>query len=179
MPELTGIPILWDGCITRQVYIGPQHRRLGKLMLWLSGIRHTISLRAEFSDADNRLTLGSHLHIPIEGETAPTIEQLHEAVASIREAVDRGHNVYIHCKQGRGRAPTLAAAYLISEGAHLNDALATLHRARRSISLTPPQLARLEEFADSIRPSIAAPAPPDRPTSFGPVTPAFADGAAS
>lgn len=149
VPRLTGVPVLADGRITPQVYFGPQHGRLGAIRLWLAGFRHTVSLRAEFDDAAHRLTIGSYFHLPIADEDAPTIQQLGEAIDSIHDAVGRGHLVYIHCRQGRGRAPTLAAAYLISLGVPVKEALAALHRARRSIVLTPLQITRLHEFAEA------------------------------
>jgi len=45
-----------------------------------------------------------------------------------------------------GRAPTLAAAYLISTGMTLDEALATIRRTRPFINITPPQMALLVEY---------------------------------
>jgi hypothetical protein len=54
--------------------------------------------------------------------------------------------VYVHCGSGVGRAPSLAAAYLISEGATLDDAVAKIQKARPFIRILPVQLERLREY---------------------------------
>jgi protein-tyrosine phosphatase len=80
-------------------------------------------------------------------DDAPSLEHLTSGVAFIRGVVAAGGKVYIHCGAGVGRAPTMAAAYLISEGHSLESALALVRSARPFITITPPQMARLEEWA--------------------------------
>lgn len=159
IPKLTGVPILSDGQVTSSVFVGPQHGRAGLWVLRLAGIGHTISLRSEFDDAAHGLTVETHCHIPVDDYEAPTVDALREGVASIREAVERGARVYIHCNLGRGRAPTLAAAYLISHGVPRVEALERVHRARSSVNITPPQQARLTEFAEIVQRERDSPGP--------------------
>jgi protein-tyrosine phosphatase len=54
--------------------------------------------------------------------------------------------VYIHCAGGVGRAPTLAAAYLITQGMPLDEALAQIRKVRPFINIVPQQMAGLKEF---------------------------------
>jgi len=75
----------------------------------------------------------------------------------VREQIDAGRKVYIHCAGGVGRAPTLAAAYLISTGMPREDAIATIRRARPFIDIMPPQMAALAEFEARQREPVSAP----------------------
>ncbi|KAG7483278.1 phosphatidylglycerophosphatase and protein-tyrosine phosphatase 1 [Solea senegalensis] len=43
----------------------------------------------------------------------PTLENLHRGVEFALQHRDKGSSVYIHCKAGRSRSATMAAAYLI------------------------------------------------------------------
>ncbi|XP_017561636.1 phosphatidylglycerophosphatase and protein-tyrosine phosphatase 1 [Pygocentrus nattereri] len=43
----------------------------------------------------------------------PSLEHIHEGVEFALKHRDQGNSVYIHCKAGRSRSATLAAAYLI------------------------------------------------------------------
>ncbi|MBI5292623.1 MAG: dual specificity protein phosphatase family protein, partial [Chloroflexi bacterium] len=66
-------------------------------------------------------------------------------------ALGAGQGVYIHCGQGVGRAPTMAAAYLMSEGQSLRSAMDTIRQVRPFITPTRAQLARLAEWAHEVR----------------------------
>jgi protein-tyrosine phosphatase len=63
--------------------------------------------------------------------------------ALLRHARDETGVIYIHCAQGRGRSAALAAALLIARGtaADVDEAEATLRKARPSVRLTPAQRA--------------------------------------
>lgn len=43
----------------------------------------------------------------------PSLEHIHRGVEFVLKHRDQGNSVYIHCKAGRSRSATLAAAYLI------------------------------------------------------------------
>lgn len=43
----------------------------------------------------------------------PTLEYLHRGVEFTLKHREQGNSVYVHCKAGRSRSATLAAAYLI------------------------------------------------------------------
>jgi protein-tyrosine phosphatase len=59
--------------------------------------------------------------------------------------------VYIHCAGGVGRAPTLAAAYFITQGMTLDEALALIRRTRPFIHIMPAQMDQLRQFEVSQR----------------------------
>jgi Dual specificity phosphatase, catalytic domain len=129
------------------IYVGGQHYVRGLTRMQSGGIGATLNLREEADDTAGGVAFTRHLWLPTPDDGAPTMEQLLEGVAFIREAVKVGQGVYIHCAQGVGRAPTMAAAYLISEGDTLPAALAKIRLVRPFITPTPVQLSRLEEWA--------------------------------
>lgn len=158
VPRLTGVPLLSFGRVTPNLFVGSQHGRLGLRWLARHGVTHVVSLRDEYDDYSNGLAPAGYCHLAVIDRTAPTLGQLTEGVAFIRAALDGGGKVYVHCHAGMGRAPTLAAAFLLSEGTPLSDALALLRRARPFIHLEAEQVARLEEYAASLSPRTSPPA---------------------
>jgi len=57
-----------------------------------------------------------YLHLPIVNMAAPSIEEGERAVAFLRERVDAGGQVYVHCYAGYGRTGAILAAYLVATG---------------------------------------------------------------
>jgi protein-tyrosine phosphatase len=149
---LTGVPTARFTKVTEQLYVGPQHRRRGRRKLASMGITAVLNMRAEFDDAAHDLTLGRYCHLPTLDDHAPSLEQLRLGVAFIQGAVSDGEKVYIHCAGGVGRAPTMAAAYLIAQGADVPAAVARVRAARPFIRIMPPQMELLHEFQSTLRP---------------------------
>ncbi|MBW7880567.1 MAG: dual specificity protein phosphatase family protein [Anaerolineae bacterium] len=145
--KLTGVPLLQYSRVTSQLYVGPQFNARGKRHLEANGISALVNLRIEYDDAAHGLALEHYLHLPVIDDAAPTIEQFEHGAAFIREQIAAGRSVYIHCAGGVGRAPTIAAAYLLSTGKSLGDALAMIRSARPFISITPPQMEQLHAYA--------------------------------
>jgi len=151
VPRLTGVPLARHSTITPHLFVGPQYRRRGKRRLEEWGVTGVVNLRAESDDAALGLTLADYCYLPTVDDEAPTLDHLREGVAFIERVVQQGGKVYIHCAGGIGRAPTMAAAYLVAQGQSVDEALATIRRARPFIRLMPPQLERLREFEQSVR----------------------------
>lgn len=146
LPLLTGVPLLQFSQVTPQLYVGPQYRRRGKRLLESSGILAGVNLRIEFDDAVHGLALPRYLHLPTVDDAAPSIEHLNQGVDFIRSVLADGGKVYIHCGAGVGRAPSLAAAYLVAEGNSLEESLALIRAVRPFITITPPQMEQLRRF---------------------------------
>lgn len=146
IPGITGVPLLQFCQVTPQLFVGSQYNLLGKRMLEQRGINSCVNMRIERDDAKQGLALTQYLHLPTIDDDAPTIEHLQKGVVFIQEAIQSGGKVYIHCSAGVGRAPTMAAAYLISQGHTLNEALVLIRKARPFITITPPQMAQLQHF---------------------------------
>lgn len=146
LPFMTGVPLERYSRITPEVYIGPQYRRAGKRRLEKLGITGGVNMRIEFDDAARNLALPNYCHLPTIDDDAPTLAHLQEGVAFIQRVISDGGKVYIHCAGGIGRAPTMAAAYFISQGHTLDEAIALIKKARPFISITPIQLEQLKKF---------------------------------
>jgi len=146
LPFLTGVPLLRYSRVTPQLYVGPQFRRLGMRLLLREGIHAAVSLRGEFNDADHGLALPQYLHLPTVDDEAVSFAHLDLGTAFIRRVISSGGKVYIHCGAGVGRAPTLAAAYLMTEGHSLDESLAMIRRVRPFITITPPQMDQLRNY---------------------------------
>jgi len=146
VPKLTGVPLLGFSRITEQIYVGPQYGQRGKAHLLKSGIENDVNMRIEFDDAEHNLALPNYCHLPTIDDDAPTIAHLEQGVVFIRECVREGGKVYIHCAGGIGRAPTMAAAYFISEGQSLDSTIALIKQSRPFINITAVQMERLRAF---------------------------------
>lgn len=146
IPKLTGIPLMQFSQVTPNLYVGPQYGKQGRRALEAAGIHHGVNMRVEFDDAVNGLALVNYCHVPVVDDDAPTIEQLWQGVQFIQDAIAQDGKVYIHCAGGIGRAPTMAAAYLISQGMTLDHAVQTIQKARPFIQIMPVQMQQLKVF---------------------------------
>ena len=100
----------------------------------------------------------TYRNIPILDLTAPTQQQLHEAVTFIAEEAAKGI-VYVHCKIGYSRSAAVACAYLLAGGQAVTaeEAVAWLRWVRPSIIIRPEALNALRAFArKASRPMIAS-----------------------
>ncbi|MDH4138277.1 MAG: dual specificity protein phosphatase family protein [Anaerolineae bacterium] len=146
IPAVTGIPIMKYSRITPEIYIGPQYRRAGKRKLLRTGINGSVNMRIEFDDAVRGLALEHYCHLPTVDDHAPTLDDLHQGVAFIHKVTTGGGKVYIHCGGGIGRAPTMAAAYFISQGLRLDEAIRLIKKSRPFIKMMPAQTEQLKRF---------------------------------
>jgi protein-tyrosine phosphatase len=74
------------------------------------------------------------------------LDDLRQGVAFIHQVIAGGGKVYIHCGGGIGRAPTMAAAYFISQGLKFDEAVELIVKARPFINMTPAQMEQLKRF---------------------------------
>jgi len=114
------------------------------------GIRVLVSLT---EDPPDGAALGSQgigqEHIPVEDFHPPTLEQMIEFVAVVENSVAADMPVGVHCTAGLGRSGTMAAAYLVAEGASAAEAIATVRQLRPgSIETTTQEdaVGRFEEY---------------------------------
>ncbi len=144
---VTGVPVLRFSRVTPQLYVGPQFNAAGKRALEREGITAVVNLRTEFDDAVHGLAFPHYCYLPTIDDDSPSPAHFQKGVDFIHAQIAAGGKVYIHCKAGVGRAPTLAAAYLIAQGRSLDDAVALIKQTRPFITITPPQMAALQLYA--------------------------------
>jgi protein tyrosine phosphatase (PTP) superfamily phosphohydrolase (DUF442 family) len=144
---LMGRPVLHYCRVTPELYVGGQMNAQGWRWLAAEGLTASLNMRSEFDDAVYGLGSENNLWLPTDDDYAPTLDQLRQGVGFIREVLEAGGKVYVHCAGGVGRAPTMAAAYLVSTGLTPEEALALIQKTRPFIKPSAAQLAALEEFA--------------------------------
>lgn len=144
--KLTGIPLVRFTRITPEVWVGGQYGQRGKRKLMRHGVNAGVNMRIEFDDAAHGLDFDHYCYLPTIDETAPTLDHLNEGVEFMQRVIGDGGSVYIHCAGGVGRAPSMAAAYFITQGMTLDEAVALIQKARPYVDLLSPQVSRLQEF---------------------------------
>jgi protein-tyrosine phosphatase len=103
------------------------------------GVTTDISLEAERIDAPRGVKY--FLWLPTKDHAAPTMPAIDLGVKTLRWMLDHGDRVYVHCKSGHGRAPTLLAAFLIRESRmRLNEAVAFIKQKRPEVHLERGQI---------------------------------------
>ncbi len=132
--------------ITPQIFIGTNLCCITHFAepLLSEGITFDVSLEEERLD----MAQGSEsfVWIPVKDHTPPTKDQLDFGVTVLAKIVSMGKKAIVHCKNGHGRAPTLVAAYLMSQGTSLDEAISFIRAKRPSIHLEPSQVEALKNF---------------------------------
>lgn len=113
------------------------------------GVTYDLSL--EEDRVDTPLGGAAYLWLPIKDEHAPTEQQFAMGVSFVEAAVQTGRRVYVHCKNGHGRAPTMVAAYFIKTGMSTEDALALIAEHRPEIHVNDVQRAALHTYETTIK----------------------------
>jgi len=149
MRILTGAPIRSVSQITPHLHVGGQYRRRGWPKLAARGITAVVNMRVEFDDREAGIAPPRYLHLPTVDDEPPTLDQLQQGVAFMREEIARGGGVYVHCGAGVGRAATMAVAYLVSTGLTPDEAWAQVRRVRPFIRPKAVQIAQIDRFASS------------------------------
>ncbi len=155
----TGGPLARFSRIDEHIWLGGQPQRGGWRRLFAAGVTGVINMRSEynyeqlvdFGTGDSRVR---YLHLPTNDNEAPSVEHLSEGVDFIRAEAARGL-VYIHCWEGLGRGPTMAAAHFVAKGMSPEEAWQRVREVRPFVRPTATQLARLREFARTYRPGEA------------------------
>jgi len=113
------------------------------------GIRGDISMEGE--KLDNPVGVDYFLWLPTKDHAAPTLKQLLAGVRTIDSLIKQKVKIYIHCKNGHGRAPTMLAAYFIYTGMTVDHAIELIAKKRPEIHLENVQKKQLQEFKKYVK----------------------------
>ncbi|MEK6950859.1 MAG: dual specificity protein phosphatase family protein [Nanoarchaeota archaeon] len=74
------------------------------------------------------------------------MKQLRVGVRFLQELQQQKIKCYLHCERGHGRAPTLVAAYLITQGKTVEEAIRFIKRKRPAVHPNHRQRAQLQRW---------------------------------
>lgn len=143
---VTGLPRLNRSQITGHLFLGSQYNLLGLQKLKALGVTAIVNMRThnDYSDAEHEGI--KYLHLPTVDNTPPPLDVLLKGADFIDNEIKNNGIVYVHCRQGLGRGPTMAIAYLIKTGLTFEEAYAMIKKVRVFINPRPGQVARLKEL---------------------------------
>ncbi|WP_428329219.1 dual specificity protein phosphatase family protein [Mucilaginibacter sp.] len=143
---ITGMPRLSRSQITAHLFLGSQYNLQGLKKLKALGVTAIVNMRTH-NDYSDAIHAGiKYLHLPTVDNTPPPMDVLIKGANLIDEEIKNGGSVYVHCRQGLGRGPTMAMAYLIKTGLTFSGAYAMIKRVRKFINPTKGQVERLKEL---------------------------------
>jgi atypical dual specificity phosphatase len=148
----------WFDQVTDQLWLGgaPTYRRDYDFLVQ-SGIRAVVNIRAERDDDISLYQQEdiAYLRQEVLDVMVPSPELLDEGVAFIRQNVEAGRTVLVHCAKGRGRSATLLAAYLMRyEGYSYDRARELLVAKRPLVNLQGRHQRALETWIERTDPSV-------------------------
>lgn len=148
--KFIGVPTHRYSEITPQLFLGGQYSRRGFSILKKRGITGIVSMRMKAKKDLPDIGTMHFLHLPTKDWHAPSIKHLKQGSKFIRKELENGGKVYVHCASGEGRGPTMVAAYLISTGLTVDDALKQIAAVRKFIRPNKEQVGRLKEFFEVV-----------------------------
>ncbi len=127
----------WFSRITDQLWVGgaPTYKRDYDFILG-EKITAVLNIRAERED-DTALYDRhgiTHVQYRVPDVSVPDKDTITHAVAWIKQQVDDGRTVLVHCAKGRGRSATLLAAYLMREQGMTFDQANALMKSIRPLT---------------------------------------------
>lgn len=143
---LTGLPRLKRSQITSHLFLGSQYNLVGLKKLKALGITAIVNMRMHSTYSEAVYEGIKYLHLPTVDNTPPPIEVLTQGADFIDAEIKNGGKVYVHCRQGLGRGPTMAMAYLIKLGMTYEGAYNMIRQVRIFINPRPGQIKRLKEL---------------------------------
>lgn len=132
--------------ITEHLYVGERLNPMDWYLLAGLGITVNINLMAERQDTFSGSAPEAHLWLPSSDWFGPGLEVLRTSCQFISMMIGNGRLVYVHCNAGIGRAPTVASAYMITQGLSMEKAMEHVKERRPMMKLNGPQRSNLEIF---------------------------------
>lgn len=136
--EVLGIPTRKASEVSKFLWVGAKPKLVGRAYLRYVERRSILSLlERDPRESDHKLRNHIHFPLPEYVDIDPsTLIRLAETMEDIRA---QGKRVFVHCREGVGRAPTAAVAYLMCTGVPKLEALALVEQGRRVTALSELQ----------------------------------------
>lgn len=143
---VAGIPTLKKSQITAQLFLGGQYNLKGLKKLKKMGITAIVNMRTSSIYNEAHFEGFRYLHLPTIDNTPPTLQDLITGASYVEHEIKNKGKVYIHCRQGLGRGPSMAIAYLLKIGTSYEDSYNLIKSVRSFINPRPGQIVRLKEL---------------------------------
>ena len=143
--QIFGLPFQVHCAIDSQLWIGAKPGLVGRLILRLKGFTVRFSLIEEKGVGGRPKKLRYFWRPLKEFKSIPT-SSLWDYTDELLDLHNQGNRIFIHCREGVGRAPALGIALLIRLGAALEDAIELVQAGRTVTSLNEAQLESLRVF---------------------------------
>lgn len=146
---ITGVPSKKYSRVAPGLYVGGSYRKQAYKVFKQWGVGAVVNMRM---NTPPRAPKGFDiLQLRTRDWHAPSLESFEQGVSYIARQRKQGNGVYIHCRQGEGRGPTMAAAYLVSEGFELEDVLTYIRSGRPMARPNKRQVKALAEWQEHCR----------------------------
>ena len=159
---ITGLPRLSRSQITSHLFLGSQYNLVGLQKLKALGVTAIVNMRVHNTYNEAVHEGIKYLHLPTVDNTPPPLEVLIKGANFIDEEIRNNGVVYVHCRQGLGRGPTMAMAYLIKLSMTYKEAYDMVRKVRIFINPRPGQVKRLKELEVYYREQHKPPLNPSR-----------------
>ena len=132
--------------VVPDLYLGRRLSEWEACRAGLPGWRAVLDLAAEFSEISRFRGL-VYRSLPVLDATAPSVEELIEAVDWLKERLAEGP-VYVHCALGHGRSATVVVGYLMATGkvGTVEEGVAFVREQRAGVKVNELQLSVLERY---------------------------------
>ena len=137
--------------ITEQIYIGSDLCKGGVCKIHGEEFKSLrVTVEVNLSQEGNELPpkdIETYAWIPVVDGYSPTQAQLDMGTSIINEAIKGDKRVYVHCRNGHARSPTLVAAYLIRfKGMSLDEVTKLIKEKRPETHIEAAQIEELKRF---------------------------------
>jgi len=143
---IAGMPRLSRCQVTAHLFIGSQYNLLGLKKLKALGVTAIVNMRMHNTYNEAVHEGMKYLHLPTVDNTPPPLEVLIQGADFIDEEIRNKGVVYVHCRQGLGRGPTMAMAYLIKLSMTYKEAYDMVRKVRVFINPRPGQKKMLNKL---------------------------------
>lgn len=138
--------------ITDQIYLGSDFCKAGICKIHGEEFKKLgVCVEINLSEEENEVPprgIDSYVWLPVVDGHAPNEAQLNIGTSVINEAVESGKKVYVHCKNGHGRSPTMLAAYFIRyKGKAVDQVIGLIEEKRSEVHIEKNQKEALRLFS--------------------------------
>jgi predicted ATP-grasp superfamily ATP-dependent carboligase len=145
--QILGLPLQRHCKINDSLWIGAKPSMLGRAYLKLRGVRSIVSLLANKDDIRGDSSI---INIPMPEYVFIPTDELVKHAERLGAILENGP-AFVHCREGVGRAPSLAAALLVAKGETLEAAVKLVSAGRSVSRINSQQFASLVCFEKWIR----------------------------